>query len=168
MVEVKKARRPNLKDGDLFCVTLAEGHGYAFGYVALASSKSGKLVDVFDHVSATQTPPEDIEDQPLILHNLLTGSGIFVQTRNNPTPWRLLGRRVSRMRPVGQALLQIGGKVFDLRTDGLIEEPAGVDWRTLPRHSLPLDDAHTWKITARLLRRDYRFKEDDSGWELTP
>lgn len=154
-----------IPEGAMFCVPLAEGAGYAYGYVALARGGWGYLYDVYDRIGADDTPPDGIEDAGLAVRNLLGSGGEFLAATYNPRPWRLLDRQVRAIAPLGPALFQVGSKVLDMR-DGQPVTDASIDLKSLPYKEYPTDDEHSYLITARLLGCEYRFNDAGTGYEL--
>lgn len=165
MTTVKKVSASALKVGRMFCIPLADDAGFGFGYVALTRKGWGSLFNVFDHIAPTDTPPDDIESRPLIIHNLLGGGADFLAAPANPVPWRLLDRYVAAPEPVEQALFQIGSKIKDMVTDDVVDDPT-IDRTALPFKEYPLDSRYRYMVTAKLLRCDFRFDKEKRAYEL--
>lgn len=165
MATLKQAKVLDLQEGVMFCVPLVDNAGFGFGYVALARKGWGYLYDIFDHVSKIETPPDDIESKPLIIQNLLGNDGQFLEAQYNPDPWRLLDGRVQSIRPVGQALFQIGSKVLDMSSGDEVKDPS-IDAKALPYKQYPLDNKYSFLVTAKLLRCDFRFNKEKRAYEL--
>lgn len=165
MVSLKKAKVLDLQEGTMFCVPLVENTGFGFGYVGLSRQGWGYLLNIYDHVSATEAPPADIENKPLIVQNLLGNDGLFIEARYNPDPWRVLDRSVRAIAPVERALFQIGSKIVDMKSGDDINDPS-VDRKSLPFKEYPLDNEHSYMVTAKLLRCGFAFNDDEERYVL--
>lgn len=163
MATLKQAKILDLQEGTMFSIPLVEGAGFGFGYIALARKGWGYLYDIFDHVSATDSPPQDIETKALAVRNLLGNDGQFTEARYNPNPWRVLESRVKKIAPIESALFQVGSKILDMRDDKVVTDPS-INKSTLPQQRYPLDNKYSFLVTAKLLRCDFRF--NNGAYEL--
>ena len=165
MTTLKKIKPKDLAEGRMICVPLVEMAGFAFGYVALTRQRWGALFNIFDHIAPGDTPPDDIETKPLIVEHILGGVGEFVDAPTNPEPWRLLDRHVQSAQPVDKALFQIGSKIYDMCTGQQVID-AAIDRQSLPNKEYPLDNKYSYLVTAKLLRREFRFDKEARVYAL--
>lgn len=165
MVSMKKVKIVDIPEGTMFCVPLVDGAGFGFGYVALARKGWGYLLNIFDHVSASDAPPADIENKALAVDNLLGNDALFTEARYNPDPWRLMDRKVAKIAPPTGTLFQIGGKALDMRDGQEVHDPS-IDVSSLPLKKYPLDNKYSFLVTAALLKCDFRFNKEKASYEL--
>ncbi|MCZ0737294.1 hypothetical protein [Phreatobacter sp. AB_2022a] len=154
-----------LEEGAMFCVPLVQASGFGFGYVALSRKGWGYLLNIFDHVAADDTPPDAIESKPLAVRHLLGNDGLFAEAKDNPDPWRVLGRKVQAAIPVERALFQIGSKIVDMVSGAEVGDPS-IDRKSLPYKEYPLDNEYSFLVAARLLRCGFAFNEAAERYEL--
>jgi len=74
--------KTNFQVGRIFVAPLLCG-GYGFGYITYFSRSLMTLSNIFDFIGDEPTPPHDITEKPIIIHDLIVGPEFLLTHEHN-------------------------------------------------------------------------------------
>ena len=144
--------------------------GYGFGYITYFNRSLMTLSNIFDFIGEKSTPPHDITERPIIIHDLIVGPEFLLTPKHNAGErWKFTKMSVKKLVTPKNRYYRMGGPPRTYRRiDILKEEPdmplPSDDAMKYPAVSTPFPPVPTAQVEVELKRLDMSPRDLVTSW----